>query len=281
MEQVARYLEAQADVPIVVRGWPAEAVTLLKQRGWQCWQVGQEGRLPLHKSLPFCRKTRHAIRRGQQVAVFQQLSSGLDTAKQMAVFQREALGRGVNQLQWLFRQPPDASLRLYVARSPSGQIWGALGTSTNRPGFVQAEWMVRYPRAPFGVLDALVAYVLEQERHAGHNWFLFGEVPFVNLHNPQLVPQWILRGSAVGLKPLYNYPGLFHFKNKYVTHWQPVYLCGFPVLTPLMVAGIGWRSNALQLWRRGVNQKVKLASHKVANLYFLSNVISFFLFLPI
>jgi len=159
MEQVARYLDAQADAPIVVRGWPAEAVTLLQQRGWQCWQVGQEGRLPLRKPFPFCRKTRHAIRRGQRVAVFQRLPSGLATAKQMAALQREVLGRGVNHLQWLFRQPPDASLRLYVARSPSGQIWGALGISTNRPGFVQAEWMVRHPRAHFGVLDALVAYV--------------------------------------------------------------------------------------------------------------------------
>jgi len=63
-----------------------------------------------------------------------------------------------------------------------------------------------------------------------------GEVPF---HHDEASVNWksqSINSAGRMFKFAYNYPGLFHFKNKFSPHWQPVYLCAKPrLILPIML----------------------------------------------
>ena len=279
VEQLAAFLEQYSPKPVVVRGWTTEAMPIVRRRGWCCWQVGVEGRKPLTHASGYPKKTRHAIRKGYQNAEYFQWP---DATQLPSAFFQLLQGTTIAhrpQLQWLFRNPPDPAIRLYVAASHS--TWfAAIGISTNHKGWVQAEWMARHGNAPYGVLDALVHFALQKERQAGNSIFSFGEVPFVQVKNLQWTAQLIIRTSAFGLQGVYNYSGLFFFKNKYVTQWHPIFLCGYPNLTAQQIAGIAWKSRALQLWQQGLNYQLKNATQHFITNSFIPYVTALLPFLP-
>ena len=249
------YLERNVPSPVVVRGWTAEWLPVLQRRGWQCWQVGLEGRRKLTGIFEWDKNTRHAIRRGWAESSLEFIEDLRGIQTELRTLVHEALPPPTPHLQWLFRQPPDSRLRLYLARGE--RLWAAMGISSNRPGWVQGEWMVRHPRAPYGVLDALVDFVIREEYFLGARWFSFGEVPFLGIPTNGSTWSWVMHFSRSGISPIYNYQGLFRFKNKYVNQWQPVYLCGYPYLNMRFVAGLAQRSNALELWKTGVQKGIQ------------------------
>ncbi len=280
LNQLVDFLEHQGVHPVVVRGWTQEAVHYLPKRGWCCWQVGMEGRLLLTESPVLAKNTRHAIRRGRKSAYFFRWPDATQLPHELQHLIAQAAIARHPRLQWLFRQPPDPALRLYVAGN-GNNWWAAMAVSTNRPGWVQAEWMVRHRNAPYGVLDALVHFVLQEERLSGGRVFTFGEVPFLQVNNARRKARMIIRASALGLQGAYNYFGLFHFKNKYVTHWQPVYLCGFPQLNLTQVAGLAWHSRALRLWQRGMWLHLRSKTQQALVHGVMSSLFTILPFLPL
>jgi len=240
---------------MVVRGWTAEWLPVLQRRGWQCWQVGLEGRRKLTELFEWDKNTRHAIRRGRGAAQIRPVTYWELQNGALKKLQQAAIPKRVPQLKWLFRQPPDPHLRIYAAFT--SQLWAMIAVSTVSPGWIQGEWMVRHPHAPYGVVDAVVDEMLRVEYSNGARWFSFGEVPFIGGPPEGAVWRWVLHFSGAGISTIYNYQGLFQFKNKYVDQWQPVYLCGYPYLNMRLVAGLAQRSNALKLWKTGVQKRIQ------------------------
>ncbi len=257
LTNLLQFVEKEIAGPVVIRGWPAPAVPLLKRRGWQCWQTGMVGWKRLQHPLRWAKNTRHAIRKGRHTVTIKPLDQ---TASQIALLHKleNETRRGLPRLQWLFRRPPDPHLRVYAAVGE--RLWAALAVSTNRSGIIQGEWMVRHPHAPYGVLDAVVDEAIRTEHQRGARIFTFGEVPFRGVSLSADYPRLIMRLTAQGMHRVYNYQGLYRFKNKYVDEWHPVYVCGYPRLTMWAVAGLAHRSRALALWRRGIQSHLEVGA---------------------
>jgi phosphatidylglycerol lysyltransferase len=97
-------------------------------------------------------------------------------------------------------------------------------------------------------MDALVweiSKILKKENYAE---FSLGEVPFIANDKKHIFSKTnLLQFIGSKFKFAYNYEGLFHFKNKFATRWDNVFICSNGKLRFLDLFRIAKKSNLLSL----------------------------------
>jgi hypothetical protein len=153
------------------------------------------------------------------------------------------------QLNYLYPRIFSAGRRVFAARQrPSGKLMAIASICQ----YVEGEWSLevfsRASESPNGTMEALLVDIEEQLRREKANIFSLGEVPFkYDYAKAPIYAPFLAFLGRVGLSPVYNIAGLERFKAKFATHWRPVFLYGYPAITPLAMAELAWHCRVIHL----------------------------------
>ena len=121
----------------------------------------------------------------------------------------------------------------YLSRFPVGVIEyeGRIDAFANvwpGPGReeLSVDLMRYHHRAPKGVMEALLVYIMEWGRSEGYRWFALGMAPMSGLEQSPVAPLWNRLGVFLYEhgEALYNFQGLRAYKQKFDPVWEPHYL---------------------------------------------------------
>ena len=237
----------------VIRGCTPPVAAVLARHGWQCIQSGVEATLNLKQSPNWSRKMKHGIRRGRQALQFTELPLNVNTIKRLKELATRTPFAFSPQLQHVFRFTDSSALRLFVARDNREQWQAAFTISLNAPGRFQGELMLRNVRAPYGAMEALIAYVCHRLKKENIALLSLGEVPFM-LQEAKNLKEKMIKWGGVTLLPAYDFRGLYFFKNKFKPVWRPVFLCATPAINLGLMVDLLKVSGTLSLWRYGIRK---------------------------
>jgi lysylphosphatidylglycerol synthetase-like protein (DUF2156 family) len=104
---------------------------------------------------------------------------------------------------------------------------------------MHTELMLRDRKAPGDIMECLVAGIFEILNSEGTREWSLGEVPFMQLlqDNKEKLTNIENLSASIGkrCRHVYDFEGLYRFKNKFVPEWRPVMLCTDTLPTPLML----------------------------------------------
>jgi phosphatidylglycerol lysyltransferase len=110
-----------------------------------------------------------------------------------------------------------------------------LVTATDQEACV--DLMRHLPNAPPGTMDFLFAKILLHLQTKGFRRFGLGMSPMAGMATRRTAPRWQRLGRLLfdyGER-LYNFRGLYSFKDKFEPHWEPRYLAAAGGVSPLLV----------------------------------------------
>jgi len=87
--------------------------------------------------------------------------------------------------------------------------------------------LMRYaPGCPGGIMDYLFAELLLWGKQQGYRWFSLGMAPLAGMERRRLAPLWHKIGATLFTMgdQFYNFEGLYQYKAKFASDWQPRYL---------------------------------------------------------
>ena len=121
----------------------------------------------------------------------------------------------------------------YLSRFPvavveaGGQVqaFATLWPSAQK-GEVSLDLMRFRASAPKGVMDGLLAWLLQWARQQGYQWFNLGMAPLSGLEASAVSPLWVKVGRFVygHGESFYNFQGVRAYKQKFDPVWEPRYL---------------------------------------------------------
>ena len=127
-------------------------------------------------------------------------------------------------------------------------IWGAVVTSVNGKNKVHTELLLRREDAPVGIMEALIHDTYTILSSEGQfKYFSLGEVPFIYSSSRLGIKNRLLLKLGRFLKFIYNYEGLYLFKNKFNPDWHDLYIAETKRIRITTLLGIVVRSNLLKL----------------------------------
>ncbi len=91
---------------------------------------------------------------------------------------------------------------------------------------VSLDLMRFRPTAPKGVMDGLLAWLLNWAKQDGYQWFNLGMAPLSGLEASAVSPLWVKVGRFVygHGESFYNFQGVRAYKQKFDPVWEPRYL---------------------------------------------------------
>ena len=108
--------------------------------------------------------------------------------------------------------------------------------------------MIRDKNAPTGTMEALIYSTSLCLKNDGFKMWSLGEVPFIFPKNyDSNFREKLVSMLGRKLPFAYNAQGLYAFKDKFTTEWQPIYICGFPNISILSLFQLAYYSNYMRL----------------------------------
>ena len=233
---------------IIIRGCNKSVTELLKKEGYSETLFAKEAIIELDKKIELPEKLQRRINSLLNRGRVKEISF---TEKNILLF-NELLTKTIHwdkpQLQHLFQDRMTENTRLFVFEIIPDKWEGAILISKNSETKMQGEQFFRKKDGMNGIMDALVwkiSTILMEERFSE---FSLGEVPFVAKDKRHLFSKTnMLQFIGSKFRFAYNYNGLFHFKNKFATRWDDVFICSNSKLKFLDLFRIARKSNLLAL----------------------------------
>lgn len=247
-DQVYREHLSQMPQGFVLQNCSLDIRDYLLEQGCQVAAMGAEAVL----ELPWRgkRSVRELARRGRRHGTIHEVELNRLNQLKLAKLIRESSSRQGVQLRYTERPDFDTHTRCIVFETAEQQWLGAITLSIVNPHYVHTEMLLRHPKAPTGIMEALVSAIAQQLAQAGVRQLSLGCVTplpptasdalFARHRHPQ--ERWLHSQLAFRLGRAFNFAysadGLWHFKNKFSPQWQPLYLCASPRLTWPTVLGL-------------------------------------------
>jgi glycosyltransferase 2 family protein len=141
----------------------------------------------------------------------------------------------------------------YIAEFPvavtrfEGRIvaFANLWTTAQRTAF-SVDLMRHFDDAPKGVMDYLFVEIIEWGREQGFQAMEFGMAPLAGLEDRPLAPIMSRVGRLLFERgeEIYNFRGLWRYKDKYDPIWQPRYIAAaHKWAIPILMADVGLLSS--------------------------------------
>lgn len=220
----------------LLRGCSREIARYLSEQGCEVLPIGSEAVIDLNDDILQKKSLQELVRRGMRWGAVEEIDRSRETLRKFETFHHHTRHSREPQLRFLFRDRFEPHERCFVFSTPENRWLGSIVLSRMNPGFMHTELILRSPGAPVGIMEALLVSMAKCLKAEGCSWLSLGEVPFYHHETPSNWKSRSINGAGRMLKFAYNYRGLFHFKNKFSPHWQPVYLCAKPRLTlPMML----------------------------------------------
>ena len=141
----------------------------------------------------------------------------------------------------------------YVAEFPvavarfGGRVvaFASLWTTAHRIAY-SVDLMRHVDDAPYGIMDYLFVEIIEWGKEQGYQAFEFGMAPLAGLEDHPLAPIMSRVGRMLFERgeEIYNFRGLWRYKDKYDPVWQPRYIAAHHKWAiPILMADVGLLSS--------------------------------------
>lgn len=241
---------------IFVRGLNKNHISLVP-RPFESLYFGKEAVLNLSFGHFDKKSLKELVKRGKRHGSTVELKYSQESVKLLEDFKKKCAHYKEPQLRYLFQDKFSHDERLFLFRNEK-TIYGAIVLSENSGGKVHTELILRRNNSPIGVMEALIHdlfYLLKKENKA--RYLSLGEVPFIYMNEAENLKNKFVLMTGRGIKFVYNYKGLYKFKNKFNPVWENVYIAETGRIRYTTLAGVAIKSNLL-----------KLAFYKVKKLLF-------------
>lgn len=222
---------------VLIRGCNDDIRTRLETEGFGSLLVGEEAILRFDTEHFRKESLQELVKRGGKHGTVREVIYSPENAEKLKELVTHTRHGRQPQLCYLFHTKFLPDMRLFVLESGDNKWLGGLLIARNGISKLHTELLLRRNGAPVGVMEALIHGTYQKLKlEDWHEWSL-GEVPFVSdLSGYNLLSKTsIVNRFGRALRFAYNYYGLQRFKDKYGSHWQPVYLCAYPRVTHPML----------------------------------------------
>ena len=153
------------------------------------------------------------------------------------------------QLKNLFCTEFSDQMKLYVFEDHRKEWLGAVMVSRNSETKLHTELLLRKWNAPVGIMESLIFHIFENLKNNGIIELSLGEVPFIMSKNRDniSIKDHIINRIGKSLRCVYNYKGLYNFKNKFNPEWNDIYICGKPNISFINLFLLSLRTNFFRL----------------------------------
>ncbi len=233
---------------IIIRGCDKTVTNKLKEKGYHETLIAKEAVIELNNINQLTdklnRRIKSLLKRGKVKEI-------PDTKENILLF-NEFFKKTVHsiepQLKHLFLDKLTNNTRLFVFEISKNKWEGAILISKNSKSKIQGEQFFRKINGMNGIMDTLVFQICDILKKEGYTEFSLGEVPFITNDTISSFSKTnLLRFIGRKFKFAYNYEGLFHFKDKFTTRWEDVFICSKKKLKFYDIFGMVKKSNLLSL----------------------------------
>ncbi len=233
---------------IIIRGCDKSVTNKLKENGYHNTLFAKEAVIELSKCFPLTEKLNRRIRSLLKRGSVMEVSYSKETIHLFNEFIKTTVHSREPQLKHLFIDRLTNKTRLFVFEIIPNKWEGAILISKNSKSKMQGEQFFRKLNGMNGVMDTLVFQISEILKKEGFSEFSLGEVPFVVKDDFSYFSTTnFLRFIGSKFKFAYNYEGLYHFKDKFATRWDDVFICSNQKLKLFDIFGMVKKSNLLSL----------------------------------
>lgn len=219
----------------LLRGCGREIANYLSEQGYEVLPIGSEAVIDLTGDILQKKSLRELVRRGMRWGAVKEIDRNEETLRKFETFHHHTRHSREPQLRFLFRDRFESHERCFVFSTPENRWLGSIVLSQMNRDLMHTELILRSPHAPVGIMEALLIHAAKHLKAEGYSRLSLGEVPFYHNEAPMTLKSRSINSAGRMLKFAYNYRGLFHFKDKFSPHWQPLYLCAKPRFTLRMM----------------------------------------------
>lgn len=233
---------------VIIRGCDKSVTNKLKENGYYETLFAKEAVIELNKITELTEKLKRRIQSLLKRGFVKEVSYSSKNILLFNEFLKETVHSNEPQLKHLFIDRLTDKTRLFVFEITPNNWEGAILISKNSGSKMQGEQFFRKRNGMNGIMDTLVFQISRILKKEGYSEFSLGEVPFIVKDEFSYFSKTnLLRFIGNKFKFAYNYEGLFHFKNKFATRWDDVFICSNRKLKFLDIFGMVKKSNLLSL----------------------------------
>ena len=209
--------------------------------------IGREAVLKLNFTHFEKKSLKELVRRGKRNGFTEEIEYSPEGINLLDQIKKSCSHSKEPQLRYLFSDNFSKNERFFVFRNKN-TIWGAVVTSVNGKNKVHTELLLRREDAPVGIMEALIHDTYTILSSEGQfKYFSLGEVPFIYSSSRLGLKNRLLLKLGRFLKFIYNYEGLYLFKNKFNPDWHDLYIAETNRIKITTLFGIVVKSNLLKL----------------------------------
>lgn len=256
LSSVKKDLEDLFPEGFLVRGCSKQTAGFFKQKGGAVLRTGAEAVLCLQNGHFEKKSLRKLLHQAEKKGRIVEVPLNDENKKHLLALQRQARHSAKPQLANVFRTYPFDACRCFVLCSFADEWLAAVTITTREDALAHTELMLKRDNSPPGIMEFLLAGVFDVLRQEGFFEWSLGEVPFFHLGQRRNVPSRLEESIVVLIAELfrdvYDFRGLFYFKNKFYPQWRDVYLYSLQGISLLTLADMAVKTRYAAL----VGQKV-------------------------
>ncbi len=243
---IAKIEEEQKNKIFLVGSSPRNN-SLFKNKNYQQVRIGKEAVLDLNVNHFSKSSLKELIRRGFKNGYVKEIDYSIENKVALQNFKMDCAHGREPQLKYFFHTEFNSHNRLFVFKDFFGKWLGAILLSVKDENYIQTELILRYKKAPNGIMEALIFSIFEQLRKENYKKWTLGAVPFTIFDSKILSKEFVINLSGRLLRFGYNYKGLYYFKNKFNPIWVDYYIICKEKLTLPIMFNVMLKSNLLSL----------------------------------
>lgn len=232
---------------ILIRGINNDLAFHLSKLHFKKYLTGKEAFINLSNNLTWKPSVDMLIKRGRKHCSVNEFNYSTDNVQKLSELSSNSRHSSEPQLKNLFVTKFARHLRLFAAFDNQNKWLGAVLISKNSTKGHHTELLLKRINSQVGIMEYLITSVAEQLKKEGEYEFSLGEVPFVDTNFEDMPMAALIRKIQPYLNKVYNYNGLYFFKNKFSPEWRNTYLCANFDFSLNHIALLAIKTNLLRL----------------------------------
>ncbi|WP_185806892.1 phosphatidylglycerol lysyltransferase domain-containing protein [Bacillus salinus] len=152
-----------------------------------------------------------------------------------------------------------------VIEESNGRIVAFATIATDYKNNVTIDLMRKHQESPAGTMDVMFVHILNWAKGNGYNSCSLGMAPLANVGQSKdaFFSEKLLRIAYEKGNKYYNFKGLFYFKTKFATNWEPKYVAYTKSPFPVILLQL------MMLINSDANRKPKLSIDMIKKLFLI------------
>ena len=221
------------------------------------FSFGIEGIIHLQRHVDSAMSPGEQVKRGLKKGRVIELAKTDFNTKRINYLKSQVIKSKKSYLQYIYPQNLTTNSRIIGHIGPDRELNAAIIIAPVTEETWYIEQILRHPMAPNGSMEAIIDFVIKMLYKEGYAFLSMGEVPFLKMKKSRNIEKFISWFGNNVLGPVYNFQGLYQFKNKFSPEWIPTYIYGNPGISLLVLWKLFFKSKMYRLAARGIMYQVK------------------------